>query len=157
MEQIKIEQCQEICFESMFYYRGIIDIKDVGCLNKQIQDFLFKNNISLSPVSISSIKNAEVFMSMGEIEYEYLMPVEKSFKDTEQFKYINKFKLENIIKCSYKGVKISNDDLSRILNAYISEHGLEVASGAYYLINENDMDFENMSIEIYLKVKELSE
>lgn len=149
-----IEEHVELYYKNLISFRKTITQNELQNEMEDLNSFINQNNLTIVGPKISTTYSINQTMNPT-MDIEILIPIDKSFKDNEKFKFKPELKLVNAIKYVYKGnPKNLNNSIVQIQNYIEAKNLIPITS--LYTINmfeaKNLQDMNKFSVELYLGI-----
>lgn len=146
-----IKENQELHYKNLLSFRGKFTEKDMQKKIKKLDKFINDNNLTITGPKISTTYS----LTQSTVDLEILIPVDKEFKETDQFKFKPELKLINALKSTHKGNPQGFNNTVIEMEKYIQDKKLMPIT-SLYSVNVTEVtcveDIDKFHTDIFIAI-----
>ena len=143
-----------LCIENVVYGKIKGDLKEIKGFYKRLAKVIYNNKAKEVCGSIVRVLYSDIINGEHIVELELWVPLDKKIENYEEFKYIDKFELENFALFEYKGDPRKGIYLKDEIDIFFKSMGVKPIPPAYnhsfHTVLDN-ITTDDMCFKVYLK------
>ena len=149
-----IEEHQEFHANNLLSFRASLTQAEMQKEMQNLEKFINDNNLTIVGPKISTTYSVSQGM-VPTMDLEILVPIDKQFKETKEYKFKSELKLVNALKSVHKGNPQGFNNTVIELQKYIQDKKLMPIT-SLYTVNVHEVkspeDMDNFNAELYISI-----